>query len=243
MVNKGQKKFIFKIPNRTAFIQAMLMSKNLQAFLKIIMPGPGVTHYLLCLTHTAILPKNPGRFVDNWGWTLGERQYKWFKESIEKSNAKFKFVFCHQLIGGGDTKGRGGAEFVKYYEMGGYNKDNTWGFDVKRPGWEKPIHQLMADNKVTIFFHGHDHFFDKQEFDGVIYQLVPQLSHPNFKNAGQAESYGYITGDILPNSGYLQVTVSEPKVTIYYIRSYLPKDETGQRYNGPVAYSYTIQSK
>jgi hypothetical protein len=184
--------------------------------------------------------RKPGRNVDNWGWTLGDKQYKWFKETLEKSNAKFKFVFCHQLIGGGD-EGRGGVEFAKYFEMGGLNKDKTWGFDEKRPAWEKPIHQLMVDNNVTIFFHGHDHFFVKQELDGVIYQLVPQPSHPNFKNAQQAESYGYITGDILPNSGHLRVNVSDSKVMIDYIRAFLRENETERHRNGEIAYTYTIK--
>jgi hypothetical protein len=187
--------------------------------------------------------KKPGKSIDNWGWTLGDKQYNWFKDALEKSNAKFKFIFCQQLVGGGVTEGRGGIEFAKYYEMGGFNKDGTWGFDKKRPGWEKPIHKLMADANVTVFFHGHDHFFAKQQLESVIYQLVPQPSHTNLKNAGQAESYGYTSGDILPNSGHLRVTVSESKVTVDYVRSYLAENETGNRKNGQVDYSYIIQSK
>jgi hypothetical protein len=182
----------------------------------------------------------PGRNSDNWGRTLGQVQYNWLKDVLEKSNAKFKFVFCHQLIGGKDSDGRGGAEFAKYYEMGGLNEDGSRGFDKKRPGWAKPIHKLMADNNVTVFFHGHDHFFAKQELDGVIYQLVPQPSHPNFKKAGQASDYGYTTGNILPNSGHLRITVSPQQVKVDYIRAYLIADETGERKNGEAAYSYTI---
>jgi len=45
---------------------------------------------------------------------------------LKTSRAKFKFVFSHQLIGGADSQGRGGAEFAKYYEMGGFNEDDTW---------------------------------------------------------------------------------------------------------------------
>jgi predicted phosphodiesterase len=187
--------------------------------------------------------RKPGKTVDNWGWTLGDAQYHWFKDTLGKSQAKFKFIFCHQIVGGKDTDGRGGAEFAKYYEMGGLNDDESWGFDKNRPGWEKPIHQLMVDNKVNIFFHGHDHFFAKQQLDGVIYQLVPQPSHPNFKNAGQADSYGYTTGDILPNSGHIRVTVSESKVTVDYVRSYLAENEIGHRKNDQVDCSYTIQGK
>jgi len=36
----------------------------------------------------------------------------------------------------------------------------------------------MADHQVTIFFHGHDHFFAKQQQDSVIYQLVPSPATP-----------------------------------------------------------------
>ena len=120
--------------------------------------------------------------------------------------------------------------------MGGRNSDGTWGFDENRPGWEKPLYQLMVDNNVTIFFHGHDHFFAKQELDGVIYQLVPQLSHHNFKRANQAGAYGYMSGKILPNSCHLRVTVYSLEVTVDYVRTYLTTFRIGFQ-------SYELQSK
>ena len=72
----------------------------------------------------------------DWGWTLGAEQYNWFKNVITQSNAKFKFVFCHQLIGGKGNDGRGGSEFAGFFENGGENADSTQGFAVHRPGWE-----------------------------------------------------------------------------------------------------------
>ena len=99
----------------------------------------------------------------------------------------------------------------------------------------------MVDNNVTIFFHGHDHFFAKQELDGVIYQLVPQPSHHNFKKANQAEAYGYMSGEILPNSGHLRVTVSPSDVTVDYVRAYLPETENAERINGQVSHAYSIE--
>ncbi len=181
-----------------------------------------------------------GNKSDGWSWTLGEQQYDWFSQTISDSRAVFKFVFCHQLIGG-DPQGRGGAEWVPFYEMGGHNDDGTWGFDQRRPGWDKPIHQLMADNNVTIFFHGHDHFFAKQELDGVIYQLVPQPSHHNFKKANQAEPYGYLSGEILPNSGHLRVNVSSSEVIVDYVRAYLPETESAERINSQISYTYRAE--
>ena len=187
----------------------------------------------------AYTQRKGGNKSDGWNWTLGQQQYDWFRQTISDSSAAFKFVFCHQLIGG-DAQGRGGVEWVPYYEMGGHNDDGAWGFDQRRPGWGKPIHELMVDNNVAIFFHGHDHFFAKQELDGVIYQLVPQPSHHNFKNANQAEAYGYISGEILPNSGHLRVNVYSSKVIVEYVRAYLPETESAERVNGQISYTYRL---
>ncbi len=184
----------------------------------------------------------PGNTVDNWSWTLGEDQYEWFKNVLESSSAKFKFVFCHQLIGGHNSDGRGGAESVPFYEMGGLNADSTWGFTINRPGWELPIHQLMVQNHVSIFFHGHDHLFDEQELDGIIYQEVPQPGNPNFQNTGASLSYGYVSGKIIPCSGFLKVIVSDSSTNVAYVRSYLPVMENQDRTNGHIDYSYTINS-
>ena len=186
--------------------------------------------------------KKPGKTVDNWAWTLGRDQYDWFRKTLENSTAAFKFVFCHQLVGGGDNEGRGGIEDAGYYEWGGNNADGTWGFDDHRPGWEKPIHQLMVENGVTVFFHGHDHFYARQELDGVIYQLVPQPGHPNFSTVDYAAEYGYEKGDIVPNSGHLLVTVRKNDARIDYIRSYLASNETATRKNGDVSRTYTVSA-
>jgi len=187
----------------------------------------------------AYTQRKPGKNNGSWDFTLGETQYRWFEQTLARSSAHFKFVFCHQIIGG-DSQGRGGIEYVPYYEMGGHNTDGTWGFDRYRPGWDKPIHELMVEHKVAIFFHGHDHFFAKQELDGVVYQLAPQPSHHNYKRAGQAADYGYSNGEVLPNSGHLRVQVSETETTVDYVRAYLPENENNNRVNGMVDYTYTL---
>ncbi|MFC1760988.1 metallophosphoesterase [Planctomycetota bacterium] len=183
--------------------------------------------------------QKPGKDSDDWGFTLGESQYQWFAQTLENSSAAFKFVFSHQIVGG-DEQGRGGSEKVPYYEMGGHNQDGTWGFDTQRSGWGKPLHDLMVEHRVNVFFHGHDHFFTKQDLDGIVYQLVPQPSHHNYKRAGQAAEYGYIDGEILPNSGHLRVQVSETEAIVDYIRAYLPADENKDRINGTISHSYEL---
>ncbi len=177
--------------------------------------------------------------LNGWRWTLGKIQYDWLKQTLEKSQAKFKFVFAHQLVGG-DPDGRGGVEFADRYEWGGNNLDGSRGFEANRPGWYKPIKDILKENRVTVFFHGHDHFFAKQEKECLIYQETPQPSHPNFTSAGQAKVYGYLEGQIQPNSGHLRVNVAPTGVKVEYVRTYLPKNETSNRHNKDVSASYFI---
>jgi len=174
-----------------------------------------------------------------WGWTLGLEQYNWLKKTLSTSKAKFKFLFSHQLVGGSGTEGRGGTEFVDFYEMGGRNTDSTFGFSTNRNGWDKPIHYLMFENKASIYFHGHDHLFAKQDKDGIVYQEVPQPSAKNLTTI-TGTSYGYVNGILMPNRGYLYVTVGPDKTQVDYVKTYLPSEENANRKNGDIAYSYTI---
>ena len=174
-----------------------------------------------------------------WGVTLGEDQYNWFKNILESSHAKFKFVFCHNLVGGGGKDMRGGVEYADLYEWGGKDTNGVWGFDANRPGWGKPIHQLMVENGVTAFFHGHDHLYAKEEKDGIIYQEVPQPSNRNITNT-QANNYGYFNGTILPGRGYLLVSVTDTSAKVDYIKTLLPSEEKNGGKNLDIADTYTI---
>jgi hypothetical protein len=183
----------------------------------------------------------PGRKTDGWGWTLGASQYQWLNRTLGQSCAKYKFVFAHQLVGG-DPQGRGGTEYASLYEWGGKNPDGSWGFDRHRPGWGVPIHQLLVQNHVTAFFHGHDHFFAKQELDGVIYQEVPQPATMSSPQASPGAEYGYVSGEKLGSPGHLRITVSPESVQVDYIRSCLPGESRSCGKNGAIAYSYTLFS-
>lgn len=176
-----------------------------------------------------------------WNMTLGKPQYDWLAKTLRTSKAKFKFVFIHQLVGGSDNGSRGGVEFAPLYEWGGHEKNGENTFAANRPGWEKPIHSLLVETGVTILFHGHDHFFAKQELDGVIYQLVPQPASRNSQK-DHAREYGYGKGAFLPSPGFLRVSVNPKKVTVDYIRTV---NENLQGYttiaNTKSTYSYTIE--
>ena len=171
---------------------------------------------------------------DLWDVTMGDEQYQWFKKTLERSTAKFKFVFAHHVLG----TNRGGVDVSDLYEWGGHDRQGNWVFPEHRPGWELPVHQLMVKHGVTIFFQGHDHLFAKQERDGVIYQEVP-MPADQFYRAWNIEHYG--SGVRLPNSGHLEVSVSPHEVKVDYIASFLPKDETSQKRTGDLLHSYSVK--
>ncbi len=177
--------------------------------------------------------------LNGWRWSLGKTQYDWLKTTLEQSKANYKFVFAHQIIGG-DPDGRGGVEYADWYEWGGLNRDGSNGFAQNRPGWYKPIKDLLKEHRVTIFFHGHDHFFGKQDKNCLVYQECPQPSHPNFTSVTYAYDYGYHQGQILPNSGHIRVKVAPAGVKVEYVRVYLPRNETPNRHNKDISASYYI---
>jgi hypothetical protein len=173
---------------------------------------------------------------DRWNWTMGEQQYNWFKQVIENSMAKYKFIFAHHLLGGTQNYVREGATPALWFEWGGYNVNSSnqnpvWQFNTRRPGWPEPIHQLMIDNNVNAFFHGHDHEYAYEIRDGIVYQEVPSPSMTNgsygFNLYSESDLY---TIRVLPNAGYLRVTVSPVVTTVDYINTV----------TGNVTYTYTI---
>ena len=161
-----------------------------------------------------------------WNNTLGNDQYQWLLDTLRTTTATYKFVFTHHVLG----TGRGGIEEASLYEWGGYDKNGDYSFPVERPDWEAPIADLMAENNVTIFFQGHDHLFAQQELNGVTYQTVPSPADPT---ATAFNSDAYKSGTILPNSGFLKVTVGPNGVTVDYIA-------TGGSDNGEAIYSYNV---
>lgn len=157
---------------------------------------------------------------DLWNVTLGDAQYAWFKQTLESSHAKYKFVFTHHVLG----TGRGGVELANTFEWG-----DAKNLSAHRT-WDKTIHQLMVDNNVTIFFQGHDHIFARQELDGVIYQTLPEPANPFYSWENEDV---FTSGDKFPNSGHVRVTVAPDGVTVDYVRSYLEKPDE-------VAFTYSI---
>ena len=177
---------------------------------------------------------------NNWSWTLGEKQYRWLQSSLEKVDAKYRFVFLHHLVGGSPANNRGGVEVARLWEWGGKGASGENEFAKQRPGWEMPIHDLLVKHGVSIVFHGHDHLFIKQDLDGIVYQEVPQPGHPRSGNISTAKEYGYLSGEMQSSSGYIRVRVGPRETRADYVRTYLPAVETQNKKNGDVSYSYIV---
>jgi hypothetical protein len=183
--------------------------------------GPDQLHLVLDpFTYTTTNPKD-----DGWQWTLGKTQYDWLVSTLTNSKASHTFVYIHHLLVG-NAQSRGGVEIAMRNEWGGNNNDGTYGFDTNRPGWGKPIHQLLKENGVAIVFKGHDHLYVKQELDGIIYQTVPQPSHPGDKlNVSQ---YGYNSGKGVGGSGFIKVSTSGKTAFVDFVK-----------FDGSIGDSYT----
>lgn len=172
--------------------------------------GPDQLHVVLDpFTYTMKNPTPTG-----WEWTLGKTQYDWLVETLKNSKEKHKFIYIHHLLVGDQTS-RGGVEIAMKNEWGGKNNDGTYGFETNRPGWGRPIHQLLLDHKVGFVFKGHDHLYVKQELDGIIYQTVPQPSHPG--NKINVNQYGYTSGKGVGGSGFLKVSTSGNQAKVDFI--------------------------
>ena len=159
---------------------------------------------------------------DIWDVTLGDAQYQWLSETLATSTAKYKLVFARHVNG----TGRGGIKVAGAGEWG-----DAAGLAAHRPGWGKTIQALMAETGVTVFFQGHDHLFAREELDGVVYQTLPSAADPN---EAMPNAQAYPTGETLPASGHLRVTVAPDGVTVHYVRSSLARPDE-------VAFSYTVR--
>lgn len=173
--------------------------------------GPGQLHIVLDpFTYTTENPKD-----DGWQWTLGKVQYDWLVKTLQASTAPHKFIYIHHLLVG-NAQSRGGVEIAHLNEWGGKSNDGSYGFDQYRPGWGKPIHTLLVENKVGFVFKGHDHLYVKQELDGIIYQTLPQPSHPGDKL--DVRQYGYLSGKGVGGSGFLKVRTEGALAYVDFIK-------------------------
>ncbi len=207
--------------------------------------------YTMTLTYTPAAGEENDESVidtDQWNWTLGAQQFSWLRNVLQNSDAKYKFVFAHQPVGGipnlvisgvGPGYVRGGAEAAGYFEWGGLNDDDTPGFADNRSEVEfgtMPIHQMFVEYGVSAFFHGHDHQYVYERRDDVVYQEMPSaggmMGFSGIYFEGVYDDFETI--DIVPSPGYLRLSVSSEETLVEYVSS-------ANSTNGSVVASYIIE--
>ena len=121
------------------------------------------------ISYTPVDPSADGNSADNW--TLGTAQLEWLNETLQNSTEPWKFIMIHHTVGGnwttdiGTEYGRGGGRAA--YE-----------------GEQATVHQMMIDNEVQAFFHGHDHLFTDIVVDSIHYIQAGNAGHSFFFTAG-----------------------------------------------------------
>ncbi len=175
MGDKDTKGNSFPIRFQIGFIQATTNPSPRLDSQRITINGNGVMLSLLFSIHFGYTARR-GRESNNWAWTLGDRQYRWLKASLENTDAKFRFV-SYTISSGAPNKQPRGSRSCSVLGMGRKRRISEDEFAKNRPGWEAPIHELLRQHGVSVVFHGHDHLFIKQDLDGIVYQLVPQPGH------------------------------------------------------------------
>ena len=160
--------------------------------------------------YTTIEPTGDGNSVDDW--TLGTAQLQWLEGTLENSDAKYKFIFIHHLVGGCVGYGRGGGRCAD------------------RGEWGAIIHPLLVEQGVDIVFHGHDHAFADEMRDDIRYTLVPV---PHSGETAWATDNFYNWFKLRHNPGHLRVTVDlvDGCAAVEYIGS-------ASHNNGGIVHSY-----
>lgn len=172
----------------------------------------------LCTYYTFV--KNSARFVvldsetfssrqnsNKWDQTLGEEQYRWLVNVLNTSTEKFHLFFVHRLLG------RSGASF-HYYEWGGIDRNNgKYLFPLHRPNFTLPIHDLIKSSSNPIVFVGHDHVYNREIKDNVVYLSVPQPVNPkpHRRELFPCTSFYHIS------PGHLEVTTKITFVKVEYV--------------------------
>jgi predicted MPP superfamily phosphohydrolase len=205
--SENARKLYVPNPDETTYPEGGSKDENYYAFTW----GDALFIILDPFRYTLNFPKTYG--LD--AWTLGTEQLFWLESTLENSDAQYKFIFIHHLVGGCGTYGRGGVKCANNGE------------------WGRLIHPMLVQNNVSIVFHGHDHAFVDEVLDGIRYTEVP---NPYPEEPWAENPMLYNVSDVLHSPGHLLINVTPISVTVEYIGSSLNTD------NGEVKYRYEINN-
>ncbi len=116
------------------------------------------------------------------------------------------------------------------------------GDDVKHPTLGL-LEDYYAWEWGDALFVALDPFWFSDERKGDIWSRSLGETQYHWLRPRSATEYGYLSGKILGAPGYMRITVAPDNVTAELVRSYLPENESSDRRNHEVAFSYSIPAR
>ena len=177
-------------------------------------------------------------------WTLGTAQLRWLEGVLESSDARWKIIIAHHLVGGSEWDLRGRSRQTDYvYGRGGARY--AW------VGEQRRISALMKRTGARLFLYGHDHVFAHQQTEGLHFVCCgrPTFLQPSWWDGpGWREAYGDAAArgphDFYAAIGYTRLTVSPKQVRVEYVRSGTDerRAENVTQAEGEVVYSFSMDA-
>lgn len=141
--------------------------------------------------------------------TLGPTQLRWLEQVLTASQARWKFVLAHNLIGGAAWSGSGQGR-------GAYGRG---GARYARVGEQARITDIMNRTDARFFLYGHDHLFAHQQAEGAHFVCTGRPTGGQagwWGSPGWKEAYGDPAGgrphEVYAAIGYTRVTISPERV-------------------------------
>lgn len=132
-------------------------------------------------------------------FTLGAEQKAFLEATLAHSDAPYKALFLHHVVGG-----NGGNPYDSSYGRGGGRAAQ-----VGEQAW---VHALCRQHGAKTIFYGHDHVFTDLEVDGIHYALPGTTSAP--WRFGREET-GY--EQFWTESGYARVRVAPAALAVDFV--------------------------
>ncbi|HUU82895.1 MAG TPA: metallophosphoesterase [Phycisphaerae bacterium] len=153
-------------------------------------------------------------------WTLGQPQLQWLERVLTGSNARWKLVLGHHLMGGWNW-GREGTK--RPPEASAYARG---GARYARVGEQARITDLMNRAGAQMFLYGHDHVFAHQQAEGIHFVCCgrpTKMPDRMQSTPGWKEAYGEASArnphDFHLAVGYTRLSVAPHGVTVDYVRT------------------------
>lgn len=114
--------------------------------------GDALVVALDVMRYTPQVPRTPAE------WTLGAEQLAWLERTLAESDAAWKVVVAHHLVGGVPH-----VRPVYHYGRGGVLATEDGTRSGRFLGEQRRVQELMARHGAQLFLFGHDHLFSIAE--------------------------------------------------------------------------------